>query len=128
MKKLSHEKFGQTKRAWDAFKAEAREHMAATAARRGMITYGDLAAKMTSVEVQAHDQMLWDIIGDVASDEATAGRGLLSVVVVHKHGDMEPGPGFFGLAKFFGRKTSDRTRCFVEELKKVHAHWSIQRT
>ena len=120
-----YEKFGQTKKAWDAYKAEAREHMATAAGKRRMITYSELAFMMTSVQVQAHDQMLWDIIGDVAGDEATAGRGLLSVVVVHKHGDMQPGPGFFELAKYFKRQTSDRTRCFIDELNKVHHYWSV---
>jgi hypothetical protein len=125
--KPNYEKFGQTAEAWATFKAEALAHMSATAARRGMITYGDLAAQMTSVAVQAHDQMLWEIIGDVARDEGTAGRGLLSVVVVHKHGDMEPGKGFFELAKFFKRDTRDRTVCFVEELKTVYHYWSVAR-
>lgn len=30
-------------------------------------------------------------------EEDDAGRGMQSVVVVHKHGDSPPGPGFFGL-------------------------------
>ena len=121
----NYEKFGQTAHAWATFKAEARAYMSATAARRGMITYGDLAAQMTSVAVQAPDQMLWEIIGDVARDEGAAGRGLLSVVVVHKHGDMEPGKGFFELAKYFKRNTRDRTACFVAELKTVYQYWSV---
>ena len=36
-----------------------------------------------------------------------AGRGMLSVIVVHKQGDMQPGPGFFELAQRLGRDTSD---------------------
>ena len=40
---------------------------------------------------------------------AWAGRGMLSVIVVHKVGDMQPGPGFFQLAKKLGRDTSDKT-------------------
>jgi len=35
------------------------------------------------------------------------GRGMLSVIVVHKEGDMQPGPGFFELAGELGRDTSD---------------------
>ena len=49
---------------------------------------------------------------------------MLSVIVVHKSGDMQPGPGFFELAKKLGRNTSDILQCWVSELKKVHAHWS----
>ena len=35
------------------------------------------------------------MLGDISSAEDDAGRGLLTVVVVHKSGDMKPGPGFF---------------------------------
>ncbi len=49
---------------------------------------------------------------------------MLSVIVVHKSGDMQPGPGFFDLAKKLGRDTSDILKCCVGELKKVHAVWS----
>ena len=115
--------FGYNKTQWEAFKAEARAILVAEATRRGMITYGDLAKQMTTIPVEAHDMVLWEIIGDVGRDEEQAGRGILSVLVVHKHGDMEPGGGFYDLAKFFGRKTTDRTKCFVEEMHKVHAVW-----
>lgn len=121
-----YQSFGHTKSQWDIFKAEARKILVAEAARRGMITYGELAARMTTIAVEPHDQVLWEIIGDVGRDEEKAGRGILSVLVVHKHGDMEPGGGFYDLAKSFGRKTSDRTKCFVEEMHKVHAVWSVK--
>jgi hypothetical protein len=99
--------------------------MSAAAAKRRMITYGELASQMQSIELQPHDMMLWEIIGSVAADEENAGRGLLSVVVVHKHGDMAPGPGFFELAKYFGRDTRDKTACFIAEVNKVHRYWSV---
>ncbi len=51
-------------------------------------------------------------------------RGMLTVIVVHRDGDMEPGPGFFELARELGRDTSDILRCWIEELKKVHKVWS----
>ncbi len=43
--------------------------------------------------------------------------GIISALVVHKYGDMEPGSGFFDLAKSLGRDTSDRTKCWIEESK-----------
>lgn len=98
--------------------------MIARARVRGMLSYGELANQLTTIRIEPHDPKLWAIIGDVASDEATVGRGLLSVVVVHKSGDMEPGPGFYELAKYFGRKTSDKTKCFIAELHLVHSQWS----
>jgi hypothetical protein len=51
---------------------------------------------------------------------------MLTVVVVHKVGDMQPGPGFFELAKMLGRDTGDILKCWVNELHRVHAVWSNQ--
>src|ERR1051326_9620046 len=97
----SNQKYGFTAKQWEGFKKEAREIMIEAARIRQTITYSEMAPRMTTVAVEAHDQLLWDIIGDVAKDEEHAGRGLLSAVVVHKHDDMEPGHGFFELANFF---------------------------
>lgn len=124
--KPSHERFGFKPKEWETFKAEAHKILIGVAAKRGMITYGDLADQMATIQVEPHDMVLWEIIGDVARDEERAGRSLLSVLVVHKRGDMEPGYGFYDLAKHFGRKTSDKTKCFVEELHRVHAIWSVR--
>ena len=100
--------------------------MVGVARNRQMITYSDMAGQMTAIAVEAHDQVLWDIIGDVARDEQQTGHGLLSAVVVHKHGDMEPGKGFFELAKFYNRNLADRTKCWVEELKTLYEYWSVK--
>jgi hypothetical protein len=116
--------FGFTKKEWETFKAEARQIMVETARQRGMITYGQLASAMKSISLDPHDRRLWEIIGDVGRDEEHARRGLLCVVVVHDGDDMEPGNGFFELAKYFKRNTADRQKCFVAELHKVHAVWS----
>ena len=42
---------------------------------------------------------------------------MLPVIVVHKVGDMQPGPGFFQLAKKLGRDTSDILVCWIDQLK-----------
>jgi hypothetical protein len=64
------------------------------------------------------------MLGEISEAEDAAGRGMLTVIVVHKQGDMQPGPGFFDLAKRLGRDTTDIVKCWVDELKKVHAYWS----
>lgn len=124
--KANHERFGYSKKDWESFKQEAQDILIRVASGRGMITYGELASQMKTIQVDPHDMVLWEVIGDVSRNEERAGRGLLSVLVVHKHGDMEPGVGFFDLAKYFGRGTSDKTKCFVEEMHKVHAVWSVK--
>ena len=80
-----YERLGFKKTEWDSFKKEARDILITVASQRQMITYGELASQITTIQVEPHDMVLWEIIGDVARDEEQAGRGLLSVVVVHKH-------------------------------------------
>jgi len=49
---------------------------------------------------------------------------MLSSIVVHKQGDMQPGPGFFDLAKQLGHKNSDVIKLWIGEVKNVFRHWS----
>jgi hypothetical protein len=116
--------FGFTDKEWKAAKEEARELLIAKAKVHGdTITYLDLASQITSISVEAHDQRLFHLIGEVAREEDAAGHGLLSVLVVHKHGDKRPGEGFFELAEELGRDISDTDECWVKELQKVHDCW-----
>lgn len=115
---------GFSEPAWNAAKEEARGIMIERAKVRGMIPYSDLVNQLASIKVDAHDTRLFHMLGEISSEEDAAGRGMLTVVVVHKHGDMQPGPGFFELAKRLGRDTKDVMKCWVDELHKVHAVWS----
>jgi molybdopterin synthase catalytic subunit len=91
---------------------------------RGMISYSDLVKHIQTIKLDAHDPRLFHMLGEISSDEDAAGRGMLSVLVVHKVGDMQPGTGFFELAKQLGRNTSNILKCWVDELHKVHSVWS----
>jgi hypothetical protein len=79
---------------------------------------------MNAFPLQPHDPRLFHLLGEISSEEDAAGRGMLTVIVVHKVGDMQPGPGFFELAKLLGRDTTDPLRCWVDELHRVHAVWA----
>jgi hypothetical protein len=109
---------------WVAAKEEARQAMIVTAKRRGMITYSDLVKSIRRISLEPNDGRLAHMLGEISSEEDSAGRGMLTAVVVHKEGDMEPGPGFYELAKSRGRNTSNLLRCWVDELHAVHAVWS----
>ncbi len=115
---------GFAKADWDSAKEEAKEIMIARAKVRGMIPYSDLVRQITSITLGAHDPRLFHFLGEIASEEDEAGRGMLTVLVVHKQGDMQPGPGFFELAASLGRDTGDLLRCWVDELHRVHAVWA----
>ncbi len=119
-------KFGYPSKKWAALKREARQILISVAEQRALITYSELCARIQGESFEPHDLRMWEVIGDISRDEEAAGRGLLSVLVVHKHGDLEAGRGFTSLADYFGRDVSDRTRCFVDEVKRVHYYWSVK--
>ncbi|WP_037088436.1 hypothetical protein [Neorhizobium vignae] len=108
---------------WESAKAEAKEIMISRARVRGMIPYSELANNIRSIRLGAHDQRFFHFLGEISQEEDAAGRGLLTVLVVHRSGDMQPGPGFYELAKLLGRDTTDLLRCWIEELHRVHAVW-----
>jgi hypothetical protein len=75
------------------------------------------------VHFAADNAIFWHMLGEISEDENAAGCGMLSVIVVHKYGDMQPGPGFFELARKLDRDTSNILECWVAELHRVHAAW-----
>lgn len=117
-------KYGYEQHEWEAAKAEMRVALVERAKVRGMIPYSELVEKITTIEMEPNSFALAAMLGEVSTEEAAADRGMLSVLVVHKVGDMQPGPGFFELAGELGRDTSDILKCWVDELKKVHRVWS----
>lgn len=120
------DKFGFSEREWNESKKEAAKAMIHRARVRGTIPYSEIVNHIHAARLEAHDVRLWHLLGEISEEEDAAGRGMLSVIVVHKMGDMQPGPGFFELAGRLGRYTSDILACWVNELKKVHAYWSQQ--
>lgn len=121
---LSNSDFGIPRETWTAAKQQAKTLMVERAQVRGMIPYSELVKGITALKLEAHDTRLFHLLGEISVEEDAAGRGMLTVVVVHKTGDMQPGPGFFELAQHLGRNTSDILSCWVAELKRVHAVWS----
>lgn len=113
--------FGISQQVWDEAKAQARSTMTDRAKVRGTIPYSDLVQKITAVKFQAHDTRLFHMLGEISLEEEEAGRGMLSVIVVHKHGDMQPGPGFFVLGQHLGHDTKDILKFWIDQLKKIHA-------
>lgn len=114
-------RYGFEDRDWETAKAEARAAMARVASRRGMITYGELFGRsVTAIGLPPHDPRVSHFLDEISTEEDAVGRGMLSAVVVHKHGDMEPGDGFFDLATRLGRTFRDRQAFWVDELHRVH--------
>lgn len=82
--------FGFSPARWAAAKAEAKDAMVARAKMRGMIPYSELVSNIHAIHFDPHDIRLNHLLGEISTKEDAAGRGMLSVVVVHKTGDMQP--------------------------------------
>jgi hypothetical protein len=117
--------YGFSHEIWNRAKEEIKELLIDRARMPNMIPipYSELVNQIQTIQFEAHDVRLFVMLGEISSEEAAAGRGMLSALVVHKTGDMQPGPGFFELAQRLGLDTSDILRCWVEEFNKVHAYW-----
>jgi len=119
-------KYGFDESDWETAKREAREKLVEVARLRGRIPYSELVTHIHSISIAEHDPRLAHFLGEISEAEDTAGRGMLTAVVTHKSGDMQPGPGFFELARRRGRDTSDLIRCWVGEFNRVHDYWANQ--
>jgi hypothetical protein len=101
----------------------AKTLLADYARRRQMIPYSEFVAKIHAIKLDYHDPRLFHFLGDISAKEYKAGRGMLTALVVHKHVDMQPGPGFFELARELGQDTPGIVRFWIEEVKRVFAAW-----
>jgi hypothetical protein len=112
--------------AWENAKSEAREAMIAAArSAKGTITYDELASQIRSLRLEPVSLALRELLGEISFAEDMAGRGMLSVVVVHQSGDGLPGHGFFTLARGLGRDTSNQEKLWAAEFARVREAWKI---
>lgn len=116
-------RYGFSDAAWEDAKKEAKEILIEVARNREVITYSDLASRITKIQVQPESYALHHLIGEISAEEDAAGRGMLSVLVVQKETSM-PGQGFFALAKDLGRAVVDQLDFFVKELSQVYKTWA----
>jgi len=116
--------YGFSGKDWDAAKNEAKSFLIAAATDKKRVAYSELVREIQSIDVEAHDPRLFHLLGEISTEEDKSGRGMLTAIVVHKSGDMQPGPGFFELANSLGKDTSDILACWVNEFNKVHDYWA----
>ena len=109
---------------WEKAKSQARDVLIAVARRKGRIAYSELAAQISAIPIEAHDPRMFHMLGEISMEEDSNKRGMLTAIVVHKSGDMQPGPGFFELAQSLGRDTSDTLSCWISEFNYVHDFWA----
>lgn len=98
--------------------------MIAVARSKNVIADSDLVRKITSCILEPNGSHLAHMLGEISSEEDEKCRGMLTVVVAHKTGDLKPGPGFFRLARSRGRHIVNEERFWIEELHYVYDAWS----
>ncbi len=114
---------GHSLESWESAREEMRRLLIARARAGQTIAYSELVAEVRTIHLEPDSHALAAMLGEISEEEDALGRGMLSVLVVHKEGDLRPGPGFFKLAKKLERNTSDLERCWVDEFKRVLSVW-----
>ena len=114
---------GFTQEVWDRAKNEGKAILSARARRTKPIAYSEFVNLLSTIRLEPRDIRLAYLLEDISVEEDALGRGMLTVLVVHKSGDMKPGPGFFDLAARLGRDTSDKDKCWLSEFNFVVETW-----
>ena len=115
---------GHLRSDWDATKELAREILRRQAALPSpTISYSALAARLAPVRFEPDDHGFHAMLGEISTEEDDEGHGMLSVLVVHKTGDLQPGPGFFQLAASRGRDICDPMKVWIDEFNAVTTFW-----
>ena len=116
--------YGYKQEQWDLAKEEVKKKLIEKARTKSVISSAELTQGITALHMDRHDQRMFPLLEEISTEENAAGRGLLSAVVVYRPGEMQPGPGFFDLAKKLGRDTSNIFDCWTKEINKVQSVWS----
>lgn len=116
-------RYGRPLSEWNHAIEEARATLREVARTGNTISYSDLTARIAAVSFEPNEYAFHAFLGEISADEDDAGRGLMTVLVVHKEGDGMPGAGWFQLAKDRGRDVSNKERCWIEERNKVYDAW-----
>lgn len=107
---------------WERSRDEARIILARYARRGQTISYSELADEIQAARFDPASGAFAALLGDVSTQEFGEGRGMLTVLVVHKGGDMKPGKGFFDLAYSLGL-TGDEESIWIEQFRFVTDAW-----
>ena len=117
-------KHGFSDAEWDAAKAEGKAALAECARAEKMISYAEFMHHIGSISFETpYDSRLPQLLGEISTEEAKAGRGMMTALVVKKNGDQRPGRGFFELAERLGFDISDSEKFWLEQVNKVFASW-----
>ena len=101
--------------------SEIRRILIRRAKSQKLITYAELTALLRTTRLIPNSRFLSELLTRISIGEDSAGRGLLSAVVVTKRHGI-PGIGFFTKLGARVRRTEFRRR-WIKDLAKVYAAW-----
>ena len=78
-------KYGYPVDKWNKAKEEMRKILIERTKVRGMIPYSELITKVRTISLKPESYALAAMLGEISSEEDAAGRGMLTVIVVHKY-------------------------------------------
>lgn len=102
---------------------EIRQILIERAKVRGTIPYSELVEKVQASRFIPRSSRLAHMLGLISKDEVEKKRGMLTAVVVGKNGPMEPGRGFYKLAKSLNRGRGGLSKCWARELRRIYSYW-----
>jgi hypothetical protein len=115
--------YGFSTSEWDTARSWVRNRLRKVASERTSITYSDLCrelARATGVRLEPDGSPLAALLGQVNVLEREENKPLISCLVVHATGEMQPGVGFWNMAKAMdldvGDTAEQRERFWVAEL------------
>src|SRR5262249_48392643 len=117
------QRFGFPIELWDAARNQAHEVLVAQARVGKSVAYSELVGRIGAIHLEPDSHALAALLGEISTDEDESGGGMLSVLLVHKTGDMMPGNGFFELAARLGKDVSDRDKLWIQEFNRVLLAW-----
>jgi hypothetical protein len=112
---------------WIRAREQARELLIRRTARPNpFIPYSDLVA-LLDLPIEAHDPRLSVLLDEISTSEHEEGRGFLTALVVHKHGSVMPGAGFFEMARRCGFEFVDEHDFFIQRFNHLIDYWRVNR-
>jgi hypothetical protein len=117
--------YGFDENDWDEAKTEALQVLQNRASRgfNQVISYTDLVNSLTAINIAPHDPRLYHFLEEIVIDEHNNARPLITVLVVHKHGDQMPGNGFYEIADRLGFDIENREGFWIQELQRTLNYW-----
>ncbi len=112
--------YGFSRSDWEQLCEKTQKILMEIARKRQMISYSDLAIKLGDPKIRADSPALASLLEYASRKSVDDIEAMISVVVVHKTGDMEPGKGFYSLADELGLDTEDQQKFWIDQLHAIH--------